>query len=249
MKGLGRFDKETGEELTPRDGKYYDSLGNQVPDDRIVRVDRYDAAMKTAFFKEDGTVDFWLTDAEYRQILGTQQIQDDSWRGAFSGNWTTVVAALRANGYTDAQISALRSGWTDSTSTYIDGDFTGPTYDFTLRDVIDGLSTRPEQIEVVDAFLYSNKRIAGKTSGTNIAINGGMIAGQIGVLGPGLRKEWWMNARRFDYFNTKSGQLNALNAEKYGTLCITYDFRLRNGGFGFDLISGEIGRRLLWRPN
>lgn len=249
MKGTGRFDKETGEELTPRDGKYYDSLGREVPAERIARVDRYDAAIKTAFFKEDGTVDFWMTDAEYREILGSQQLKDDSWRGQFTGDWTTVVAALRANGYTDLQISALRSGWNDSTSTRIDGDFTGPSYDFTLRKVIDGLSMRPEQIEIVDAFLYSNKRIAGKTSGTNIAINGGMIASQIGVLGPGLRKEWWMNARRFDYLNTKTGQVNPLNGEKYGTLCITYDFRLRNGGFGFDLIAGEIGRRLLWRPN
>jgi hypothetical protein len=249
LKSYGRFDKETGEELIPRDGRYYDSLGREVPPERIARVDRYDGAIKTSFFKEDGTLDYWMTDAEYRAILGTQQIRDDSWRGAFSGDWTAVVSALRANGYTDLQISALRSGWNDSTSTYIDGDFSGPSYNFTLRKVIDGLSTRPEQIEIVDAFLYSNKRIAGKTSGTNIAINGGMIASQIGVLGPGLRKEWWMRAGRFDYLNTKGGQTNPLNGERYGTLCITYDFRLRNGGFGFDLISGEIGRRLLWRPN
>ena len=58
-----------------------------------------------------------------------------------------------------------------------------------------------------------------------------------------------MKALRYDYMNTKKNQDNPLNAEKYGTMCITYDYRLRNGGFGFDLISGEIGRRLLWRAN
>jgi len=249
MKGLGRFDKVTGEELIPRDGKFYDSLGREVPEERIARVDRYDGAIKPAYFKEDGTLDFWLTDAEFRAILGTQAIRDDTWRASISGDWTKVVATLRENGYTDAQISALRSGWNDALSTRIDGDYSGPSYDFTLRKVIDGISTRPEQVERVDAFLYSNKRIAGKVSGTNLAINGGMIAGQIGVLGPGLRKEWWMRGARYDYLNSLSGQLNPLNGEKYGTLAITYDFRLRNGGFGFDLISGEIGRRLLWRPN
>jgi hypothetical protein len=249
LNGTTYFDTETNQELKKVGSKFYDDQDREIPYSRIAEADKYDGAIKPSKVNQDGTVDLWLSDEQYREILGTQEIKDNTWRMSVTGNSTQVVNQLLANGFTSEQINLLRRNWNDSASSYLSGDLTGPDYSFTVRKVEDGTHTYTNQVERVDAFLYSNRRIAGKTSGTNLAIYGGMISQEIGILAPGRDKEWWMQASRYDYLNDVADRSNPINGELYRHLAVNYDYRLRNGGFGFDLVQGSVGRRLLWRMN
>ncbi len=245
----GFFDHTTGQELKRRDQKFYDDQGNVIPYENVVQSDKYDATLKPAYVKDDGTTDLWLTDQEYREILGTQELKDNTYRMNLKGGGQEVVQTLLDNGFTQAEIDTLRPGWNDQLAANLSGDLVGPDYNITLKKVNEGLHHYPDQVERVDAFLYSNRRIAGKTSGTNLSINGGMISQEIGILAPGRRKFGWMGGYRFDYLTGVGERANPRNGELYQHLAVNYDYRLRNGGFGFDLVQGNVGRRLAWIRN
>jgi len=114
--------------------------------------------------------------------------------------------------------------------------------------------TWPTQVQHIDAFLFANKRIGGKSDWGSITINGGMAAGEIGVLAPGFQRTV-LNTANWRYVNNhaNSGTIPSWAKTIYNTndprhpqnaygessqkTRLYYDYRLRNGGFGFDFLA------------
>lgn len=144
-----------------------------------------------------------------------------------------------------------------------------------LRVIIDLPFSYEKQVTKVDAFLYANQRIAGKTFNAPLAINGGMIGQEIGVLAPGIERQWWMDEAKYrpilegratdkepkdetrcqdetfvKQFTNESDHTKspAFNQDAMDcALTINYDFRLRNGGLGFNLVTPDAGQTMSWR--
>jgi hypothetical protein len=126
----------------------------------------------------------------------------------------------------------------------------------TLRVAVNQATAYRAEVTELDAFLYANNRIAGKLSPRGGYINGGMIAREIGVLAPGKNKDiaWWVpEAERaaFTDCDTKARPTDsAVDAYQAGTDCnyaINYDYRLRNGGYGYNYYLGVTGATLEWK--
>jgi len=123
------------------------------------------------------------------------------------------------------------------------------------------------QVTHVDAFMYANKRIGG-TSRYAMTVNGGMAAGSIGVLAVYDYSSSYVNNNASNY-TTTSNSMSFLSSHKtwmgvdqYRTytspsdpntrsdpikrFILNYDYRLRNGGFGYNLIEGGAGERILY---
>lgn len=108
------------------------------------------------------------------------------------------------------------------------------------------------QVSQVDAFLYSNLRIAGKTNMMGMAVNGGLVTKELGILAPGRVKTWWMRHRRYDFLSSRSdcnspGQRFYVAGTEDCALTVNYDHRLRNGGYGYNLVLGNPGQTISWR--
>lgn len=195
----------------------------------------------------NGKAHDWIGDDQYRNVLGTQQLDMNTYRGFIpsapvSGDirsWglspededqakreemlakelglpTTILAGDSdsfvewIDDWNDGCVSCLAKGGRFS---FDPDDPSGASWDseeyqkplvtvfkkgvmdeegnvkgYTLRVLDERVQTYPDQTEVVDAFIYSNARIAGMTqTGTNLTVNGGMISGEIGLLAPGRR--------------------------------------------------------------
>lgn len=125
----------------------------------------------------------------------------------------------------------------------------------TLRVVRDQSLSYETQVTRVDAFLYSNYRIAGKTSMLGMAMNGGLIAKELGILAPGRYKGWWKSGR-YNFLMSPTdnnrqcnnpGQTFFVADTEDCALTVNYDHRLRNGGYGFNLVVGNPGQTVSWR--
>lgn len=125
----------------------------------------------------------------------------------------------------------------------------------TLRVVRDQSLSYETQVTRVDAFLYSNYRIAGKTSMLGMAMNGGLIAKELGILAPGRYRGWW-KSDRYNFLSSptdnnrqcnNSGQTFFVADTEDCALTVNYDHRLRNGGYGFNLVVGNPGQTVSWR--
>lgn len=125
----------------------------------------------------------------------------------------------------------------------------------TLRVVRDQSLSYESQVTRVDAFLYSNYRIAGKTSMLGMAMNGGLIAKELGILAPGRYKGWWKSSR-YNFLSSptdnnrqcnSAGQTFFVADTEDCALTVNYDHRLRNGGYGFNLVVGNPGQTVSWR--
>jgi hypothetical protein len=126
----------------------------------------------------------------------------------------------------------------------------------TLRVAVNEAKNYRAEVTALDGFLYANSRIAGKLSPRGGYINGGMIARQIGVLAPGKNSAigWWVpDPERADYNTcdtTKRSTDSTVDALQVGTDCnysINYDYRLRNGGYGYNYYRGVTGATIDWK--
>jgi hypothetical protein len=128
----------------------------------------------------------------------------------------------------------------------------------TLRVAVNEAKTYRKETTELDAFLYANSRIAGKLSSRGGYINGGMIARQIGVLAPGKNEDnaWWIpntDAVRDAYTKCDKSVRptdTTIDAANVGTNCdysINYDYRLRNGGYGYNYYRGVTGATREWK--
>ena len=153
---------------------------------------------------------------------------------------------------------------------YIKDEGNGKT---SVRVIIDTKQAWETPVRQVDAYLYANQRIAGKTSMQALAVNGGLVAREIGILAPGRRTSTWWTGDRNDKSKGKitykdledpkkaCGPLPEVNDKKDAekdnydysvpntedcAFTINYDHRMRNGGYGFNLVQGTIGMTLSW---
>jgi hypothetical protein len=127
----------------------------------------------------------------------------------------------------------------------------------TLRIAINEAQAYRAEVTAVDAFLYANSRIAAKLSPRGGYVNGGMIARQIGVLAPGKNGDiaWWIDdaTKRAPYTTCDTNLRptdSTVDAYKVGTDCnysINYDYRLRNGGYGYNYYRGVTGATHQWK--
>lgn len=125
-----------------------------------------------------------------------------------------------------------------------------------LRVIRDEELPYENQVTRVDAFLYANFRIAGKTSMLGMVINGGAVAKYLGILAPGRYGVSWWAGSRYGFLDSPTdprrecnapGQAYYVEGSEDCRFTIRYDYRLRNGGYGFHLVQGNPGQTLGWR--
>ncbi len=253
------YDKATGDELDYIDGSYKNVDGDSVSGSRVQAVNGYDAydySLRPGAIDSGGNFNSWLSDALYQQILGTKTYDYNSWRWNARGvSRQELRNQLAPLGVSAASADALFDNKDSRSLRDASGNIIGWARwngGGTLRVIIDPPRTYENQVTRVDSFLYANQRIAGKTSMLGMAINGGMVAKEIGVLAPGRRRAWWMPSGRYGFLNN-SAQTCGSSTPYYDPdveacrLTVNYDHRLRNGGYGFNLVSGIIGQTLSWQ--
>lgn len=272
-------------------GKYLDDLGQEVPADRVhtvdssrqaswqdkgyvpVAQDRYDAVMAPGVVKDDDTFDPWLSQTEFRQLLGTQQYDAMTWRmPGIDARDTAQLEYEYGPGWTGSDASGQKLPAPGKGVNRFDADALGADKGMYVKApwpdgrgaavarVMETGGVRWDtQVTHIDAFLYANKRIAGKVDVGSLTVNGGMAAREIGVLAPGVRTIVENGAgssvfprRQGDAIPTAvSSYFADPGKNAYGDSLrdtyLLYDFRLRNGGFGFNLISAA-GDLILHSP-
>jgi hypothetical protein len=176
------FKKDTGEELACVKGsggtecnKFKTITGGTVnASDTITKSSQnaYDYVIKPGNIQSDGSFKKSLTDKEFRNILGVQEMTDK-------------VTVRGASNY----INANKVVNTDSTK-ITDDSIPGVLYDYTSNNNAadkvanaEKANTRiANQVERIDAYVYANRRIAGVVRGTNLLVNGGFVTKEFGVL-------------------------------------------------------------------
>jgi hypothetical protein len=252
-------------------------------------TDPYYPLMAPGATDSNGNFSQWMTDSSYQSLLGQENIPYNTWRTSINGTFvngktisgtktartTTIKTQLEAaglpvtatTGYSSANsIASKIVNGTTGQFKYAGTDASGNSvsgvayYDGSdLRVAVN--ESRPYKTETtqLDAFLYSNSRIAGKVSPRGGYTNGGMISREIGVLAPGKngQSDWWLNSLsqsvRDNYNKCNPGARptdTVTDAANNGDECsysINYDYRLRNGGYGFNLITGTTGATVEWQ--
>lgn len=292
-------------ELTQIGTSYYNDKGEQVPTERVtkvdstaqpelpggvgrnynVRSDRFDAALApgTVVRANDdgssiatGSFDPWMSQGEFRSILGTQLIENGVARtgGVENGNDATKEFELGNADFPGAQFNSSNAPGVGSgnrhhfeAKTNPDGTYAdvGRLFRNDGRIVDVGAQTWSTQVQHIDAFLYANKRIAG-TSRYAMTINGGMAASEIGVLAvydysgsylpssgyttTSSNTSWlaghrtWMNSPPNRVYTDPSDP--NVRSDPLKKFILNYDYRLRNGGYGYNLIEGGAGERIFF---
>lgn len=238
-----------------------------------VEVDapRYDAALAPGNVIREGLpqevgearFDPWIGQPEFREILGTQLYPLITFRVP-----GTVDPAERAFELGEAWVKARGMSlprsidprkrrlytaellWLGKAGMLVFGGFNDETWHGALIAEELGVGFPwPTQVGHIDAYLFANRRIAGKTDEGALTVNGGLAAAEIGLLAPGWNNrfiddkahvEGSEEIPRWVYHAFRPGHADhPRNA--YGHLenktRIYYDFRLRNGGFGYDFLA------------
>jgi hypothetical protein len=257
-----------------------------VPEKGNVNDDAYSYSMRPGTVNAStGQFESWLSDGLYQDILETESRKYDVWRYDIANRTAITASDIQKQfgdyGLSDTSLAQILSAiQTGGRQTFDVTDPTGKTMgrinwdgSRTIRVTIDEAFVYEKQVTRVDAFLYANQRIAGKTFSAPLVINGGMISEEIGILAPGLSKMWYWNDR-YDFFNNArncsdssaafmenfvpgnpanptKAQIEATNVFQPDSddcaLTVNYDHRLRNGGLGFNLVAAEIGQTLSWQ--
>lgn len=292
-------------ELTRIGSSYFNDKGEVVPAARVTVVDsttrpeypagvssnynlypeRYDAALAPGTVVRanngtdvaSGTFDPWMKQSEFREILGTQEVENAVARtgGAFSNDATKSFefgnADFAGSQFNGANAPSMGSG-KHHFEAKLNPDGTYADQGRLVRNdgrIVDvGKHTWPTQVQHIDGFLYANKRIGG-TSRYALTINGGMASSAIGVLAvydytgsylpssnmtttsnsnaflAGHRT--WMNQNETDMVRTYTDPADPnVRSDPLRRFILNYDYRLRNGGYGYNLIEGGAGERLFF---
>ena len=170
------FNKNNGEELTciknaakTACSEYKTINGSIVAaSDTIAKSsqDAYDYVIKPGKIQDDGNFKKALTDKEFRNILGVQDMQDKvTVRGTSAYVTSKIVDSTKINTKKD--------------------DIPGVLFGYAPNDPASAekVSTKiANQVERVDAYIYANRRIAGAIRGTSLLVNGGFATKEFGVL-------------------------------------------------------------------
>ncbi len=269
---LGGYVNVDGEVIP--DARVLQVASNDGATSEIDGDDSYDYSFRPGHIETDGTFDSWVSDSMYRSILGTETYDHNSWRRWTT--WTNdknswkidkqefkknIKYSMQQNGLsiTNDNLNTIWNSRLNNRDAHIpiiatNGDevgiaiWSGDNKGAMLRILITVPGTFETQITEVDAFIYANQRIAGKTSMRPLAINGGMIAKDIGVLAPGRTPNLWpWNLDESTRDCDSSGDTYWVKNTEDCALTLNYDHRLRNGGFGFNLVATDTGKTLSWR--
>lgn len=260
-------------ELTWLNGKYYNDRGEEVPSSQVVTIDdggtlgwsgsggsteilpkRYDAVIAPGQVNSDGSFKSWMSQEEFREVLGTQVYQDMVWRMPQTSDASILNKELGAGW--DSRYNSMSSGqkWYDDDyfgepgkGLYVSKG--GSTYVMET-----GAKGWPAQVTHIDAALYSNKRIGGLTSMIlGLTINGTLISGNVQVLaaGRGNFTGWFTSTPDYgDPLTRALSWQDTTGTNAFGDLqngfYLKYDYRLRNGGLGFGLIDSATGERIFF---
>ncbi len=262
-------EQESSIELTKVNEKFFDDLGNEVASSDVISVDstnsmgpssgtrvypeRYDSVIAPGQVQADGSFNQWLSQEQFRDILGTKNYDDMMWRASLPNDSTIVDKELGA-GWSSKLSGAGRDA-------VYDHDFYGEpglgqyvSKSGSLTQVIEtGSKPWPTAVERVDAFLYSNRRISGLTPMVaGLTVNGGLVAREIQLLAPGLgnHMNWFKKPTRGDVadFPAMAWQQSGTTSQHgdaQDAFYVNYDYRLRNGGMGFNLIPTNTGDAIL----
>lgn len=210
----------------------------------------------------------WMSQTDYQGVLGTNDYDYVGWRMPKPGG--ANAAAIRAYEYgpewTAANGNGIPTGKFDKDALeggevgmYLRDQGTLKVGEISNTAAAGGKKvTAKTQVQHIDAFLFANKRIAGLTIAHHMTINGGMAAREIGVLAPGLQN--WAGlvggpntgdpvpswAANFFNPNHASHPKNRYGDPTNKTR-LYYDYRLRNGGFGFEFLAKTGDATLYFR--
>lgn len=260
----------SSEELTKSGSQYYDDLGNEVSSSNVITINdsttlgwvgdygnsttikplNYDSRLAAGQVKSDGSFHSWMSQNEFRSVLGTQNYTDMMWRMPWTSSWSTNESELGAgwggiNGLPNWTSYYAANYHSSGNGQYVKR---GGAFTYILET---GTKAWATHVTHIDAFIYSNKRVSGLTPMVDgLVINGGMISGDIQVLAPGRGNwMWWATAATWgdptpsSYYWTSNSTPNAYG-DAMDALRLNYDYRLRNGGLGFNLLSAATGERI-----
>ncbi len=237
-----------------------DAGGNFVP---WLSDDQYDTINGT----EDLDHNTWRTNVYPENLPGktsqekinalTQQLINAGLPGpATAGSGATNWAYQIASNLIKAKAQTAAYSGADQDGNFVSGSFKTDGINSVRVAVNQTRAYKTESVQV-DAFLYANSRVAGKFSGRGGHINGGMIGREIGLLAPGKTFEndfyTYPLARSdrdaYHYCHPGTNDITE-DSSKSGGQCgyaINYDYRLRNGGYGYNLIKGVLGGTQEWQ--
>lgn len=270
--GSRRFSTVTGEEvLCDGSGKNCrDTEGNSVPDSNVFSKsgardpnlqDGYSFAMRPGVVNgSTKTFTPWMSDVQYSDtMLGYANDTFRSWRSVFSrgsGANATQRQALIDAGIPPQAATTINNWLAARTNNKLDVDETvngvrirgyADVSGSTVRFILDNSRSYKKQVTKVDAFLYANQRIGGTILNSPAEFNGGMIGREIGILAPSSRRESWMGNTRYNsLYNLTKCKTIAPNSEDCA-MTLNYDHRLRNNGYGYNLVKGEVGQTAQWK--
>jgi hypothetical protein len=286
------FNTLNSDEVKKIGAEYKDIDGVVIPNSNVTcPTDTYSYGMRPGKVNNDGSFTNWLSDGLYKTILGEEKRTFDTWR--YSVNQSSLNSAIVDAQFAKYNLSAasktdiLSHGPGEFDLTNAAGTIIGKAHwdepRGTVRVMIDPAFTYEKQVTHVDAFMYANQRITGKTFNSPLVIDGGIIAKEIGILSPGVERPWYLNSDRYNFLGKTNGSsvidcgnknfiktnfTQGIDLNSDGTvdsndlpelssryqpesedcaLTINYDYRLRNGGLGYNLVSSEIGRTLSWQ--
>ncbi len=286
------YDTQTSDELEFVGSDYKNIDGTVIPYSNVeCPSESYTYSMRPGKVNSDGSFSTWVSDDLYQGILGEEERKYDLWRYNVEQSSLTLTNVQEQFAKYNLSNTSLKDildhgtgdfNLTDTTDAIIGTAHWDDGLD-TIRVMIDEAFSYEKQITHLDAFIYANQRIAGKTFNAPLVINGGMIAQEIGVLAPGIERPWWAGDSRYDFLGNTSyttnldcgkesfiennftdgidlnldGSVDSDDDSELSTLyqpdavdcalTINYDYRLRNGGLGFNLISSDIGQTINWQ--
>ncbi len=290
--------KGTGEELRQTNGAFFDQLGRSVAGTDVQRITGdavYESLISPGRTDQTGQFSRWLSDHEYRTLLGTETVEYGIWRTRFRFlNGATperykdspdalvkatriddLVKELEASGFPkDAAFTralaeriienpgANKDPWLENFSGTNAGNQVSGTISFDgsyLRVAMKEPYAYATETTQLDAFLYANNRIAGKLAARGGFVNGGLIARELGLLAPGRNgyADWLDKLpadeqAKFNDCDRTARPLDSVddadNDASKGSCnyAVSYDHRLRNGGYGFNLYQGTTGITADW---
>lgn len=271
------YDKLSSDELTKDgEGKYRNVQNQEIAASNVVTKssnvnagdlsgDAYSYSFRPGKInRETQNFDSWMSDSQYKDLLGSENMTYNTWRtelperrngesdSNYIGRLTKLLKEARVDSDLASKIASQKAG-NGGYEVFKKSGWGLVNYDRgTIRVMTDGNQSYETQVTKIDAFIYSNSRVAGKTSMRPLALNGGLISKQIGVLAPGRRKDWWMDDSRYDFLNNAGSACGSSSGYAVAdtedcAFTVNYDYRLRNGGYGYNIVSGNLGQTLAWR--
>ena len=267
--GKKYYDKATGDELFCSDGTCKNVDGDIISDYVSVNAktnqptdidgdEAYDYSFRPGNIDSSGAFSSWMSDDVYKEFLGSETMTYSQWRWYTGGVSDAELKNELLRAVQDANLSISEASLNNAVATRASGGYVDLLDDAgnrigkahwsgkTIRVTFEAESTVETQVNAIDAFLYANQRIAGKVNMQALRINGGMIAKEIGVLAYGRSPGWPWN--QYDSaVNCDEGTEYYVEHTQDCGMTVNYDYRLRNGGLGYNAVEGQIGKTYAWQ--